>query len=178
MENDALTILWELPRRILPALGNGQQGVIAVNFRRISARGLGALAMLTPGFLPVPTASAHTGIDTRSAVYIERVEAGNLRRLAPADRLMRGDRVVAVVTWQRLGGTGDFTITNPLPRAIAYQSSAHDGQLVSVDGGRSWGRLGELRIGSRMATPEDVTHIRWRVAGGPRGQIVYSGIVR
>jgi hypothetical protein len=153
-----------------------------VDFRRISTRGFAVLAVVTPGILPTPTASAHTGIDTRSAVFVERVQSGNLRSLEPADRLARGDRVVTVVTWQRLGGSGDFTITNPLPRAIAYQSSARDGQLVSVDGGKSWGRLGELRIGDRIATPEDVTHMRWRVAGGkaasPRGQIVYSGIVR
>jgi hypothetical protein len=35
-------------------------------------------------------------------------------------------------------------------------------------------------MGSRFATPEDVTHVRWRIAapGGARGQIAYSGIVR
>jgi len=117
-----------------------------------------------------------------SAVYVERAQPGNLRSLEPASRLSRGDRVVTVVTWYRMGGDGGFTITNPLPRAIAYQASARDDQEVSVDGGRSWGTLGYLRVGSRLATPEDVTHMRWRVQPGiaaqGRGQIAFSGIVR
>lgn len=128
-------------------------------------------------------ASAQPAVATDSAVFVERSEAGNLRRLEPASRLSRGDRVVTVVNWYRMGGNGGgFTITNPLPRAIAYQGSARDDQEVSVDGGRTWGRLGELRIGTRTATPEDVTHMRWRVpatsAARGQGRIAYSGIVR
>jgi hypothetical protein len=53
---------------------------------------------------------------------------------------------------------------------------------VSVDGGKTWGKLGKLRIGSRLATPEDVTHVRWRISAAHaalgRGDIAYSGIVR
>ena len=116
------------------------------------------------------------------AVYVEKVEPGNVRRLEPASQLVRGDRVVTIVTWQRLGGDGGFTVTNPLPRSVYYQRSANNDEEVSVDGGRSWGRIGALRYGARLATPEDVTHVRWRVtatrAAAGRGQIAYSGIVR
>lgn len=153
-----------------------------MNLRRIVARGIACFAVVLPGLAMAPTASGQPNVATDSAVFVERAEPGNLRSLEPADRLSRGDRVVTVVTWYRMGGYGDFTITNPLPRSIAYQSSARDDQEVSVDGGRSWGRLGELRIGARVATPEDVTHMRWRVpaanATRGRGQLVYSGIVR
>ena len=116
------------------------------------------------------------------AVYVEKAEPGNVRRLEPASQLVRGDRVVTIVTWQRLGGDGGFTVTNPLPRSVYYQRSANNDEEVSVDGGRSWGRIGALRYGARLATPEDVTHVRWRVtasrAAAGRGQIAYSGIVR
>ena len=153
-----------------------------MNLRRTSARGLACLAAALPGLAIAPTASGQPHVATESAVYVERSETGNSRSLEPADRLSRGDRVVTIVTWYRMGGYGDFTITNPLPRSIAYQGSARDNQEVSVDGGRSWGRLGELLIGSRVATPEDVTHMRWRVPASSatrgRGQLVYSGIVR
>lgn len=128
------------------------------------------------------TAAAQPAVATDSAVYIERLQKGDTRRLEPADRLSRGDRVVTIVSWYRMAGDGAFTITNPLPRAIAYQASAEDEQQVSADGGRTWGRLGELRVGGRIATPEDVTHIRWRVpatrAARGQGRIAYSGIVR
>jgi len=133
--------------------------------------------------ITLPGASlAKPAVATDSAVFVERAHGENLRSLEPAERLNRGDRVVTVVSWYRMGGDGSFTITNPLPRAIAYQASARDDQEVSVDGGRTWGKLGELRIGSRLATPEDVTHMRWRIpatnAARGQGQIAYSGIVR
>lgn len=134
--------------------------------------------------ISLPLAAAAQGtVATESAVFVERTERGNQRSLEPASRLSRGDRVVTIVSWQRQRGSdGAFTITNPLPQAIAYQASARDDQEVSVDGGRTWGRLGDLRIAGRVATPEDVTHMRWRVpatrAQRGRGQIAYSGIVR
>jgi hypothetical protein len=153
-----------------------------VNFRSVSARSLGCILGTVSALALVPKASGAPAVATESAVFVERSEAGALRSLEPADRLSRGDRVVTIVTWRRRPGDGGFTITNPLPRAIAYQASARDDQEVSVDGGRSWGRLGELRIGGRLATAEDVTHMRWRIpaerALKGRGQIVYSGIVR
>lgn len=151
-----------------------------MKFHQLNRRACACLAVLAA--LAATSAAARQSVSLDSAVFVERQQPGNIRSLEPADRLSRGDRVVTVVSWQRLGGDGSFTVTNPLPRAIAYQDSARDEEEVSVDGGRSWGKLGELRIGSRMATPEDVTHVRWRVAASTaakgRGQIAYSGIVR
>lgn len=128
------------------------------------------------------TAAAQPAVATDSAVFVERQRNDARRSLEPATRLAPGDRVVTIVNWYRMGGDGGFTITNPLPRTIAYQGSARDDQEVSVDGGRTWGRLGELRTAGRLATPEDVTHMRWRVpahsAARGQGRIAYSGIVR
>lgn len=90
--------------------------------------------------------------------------------------------MVTIVRWYRTGGNGSFVITNPLPSILAYQQSANGDQEVSVDGGRTWGQLDYLRVGSRNATPEDVTHVRWRIpaarAAYGRGEIAYAGIVR
>jgi hypothetical protein len=127
-------------------------------------------------------AAAQPAVATDSAVYVERTQNAGQRSLEPANRLSRGDRVVTVVSWYRMGGDGGFTITNPLPRAISYQGSARDDQDVSVDGGHTWGQLGTLKIAGRSATPEDVTHMRWRIPAGSaargQGRIAYSGIVR
>jgi hypothetical protein len=127
------------------------------------------------------SALARPTVSTQSVVYVERLQPDATRRLEPADRLSRGDRVITVVNWFRAGNSNDpFVITNPLPSAVAYQASAWDDQDVSVDGGRTWGRLDMLRVGRRFATPEDVTHVRWRISASDhsRGQIAYSSIVR
>ena len=145
-------------------------------FRFISLAGLGMM-----GALP-SIAQASPAVALDSAVYVEHAHPGNLRSLEPASSLSRGDRVVTVVTWYRMGGNGGFTVTNPMPRSIAYQASARQDEEVSVDGGRNWGRIGLLRIANRLATPEDVTHVRWQVpaqtAAQGVGHIAYSGIVR
>ena len=70
-----------------------------------------------------------------------------------------------------------------LSKAKRCRFAASDMRFArSVDGGRTWGKLGNLRMGGRYATPEDVTHVRWRIAPGHAargsGHIAYSGIVR
>ncbi|MGN6358447.1 MAG: hypothetical protein ACTHLU_13350 [Novosphingobium sp.] len=128
-----------------------------------------------------PALAGPVSVALDSAIFVERAN-GLTRSLSQADRLSRGDRIVTVLTWQKQSGIGGFTLTNPVPRKVAYQGSAREDEEVSVDGGRTWGRLGELAIGSRLATPEDVTHVRWHVAPGQaargQGRIAYSGIVR
>ncbi|WP_260047053.1 hypothetical protein [Novosphingobium mangrovi (ex Huang et al. 2023)] len=127
-------------------------------------------------------AQGTASVATDSAVYVERITRETNRRLEPARRLVRGDRVVTVVRWYRMGGDGGFVITNPLPASLAYQESTNERQEVSVDGGRTWGNLANLRVGSRAATPEDVTHVRWRIpassAARGQGEIAYAGIVK
>lgn len=142
-------------------------------------RALAILACCTTFAAP---AVANPLVALDSAVFVERGAPQSGRMLEPAARLSRGDRLVYVVNWTRMGGQGGFVVTNPLPRSVAFQSSANGDEEVSVDGGRIWGKLGALRVGQRLATPEDVTHVRWRVDPGlaarGAGSITYSGIVR
>lgn len=113
-----------------------------------------------------------------SSVFVERTR-DTARILEPARQLVPGDRVVTVLTWRREAPGGQFTVANALPRGLYYQGSASDTEEVSIDGGRNWGKLGLLRIGSRFVTAEDVTHVRWRVqSSGASGRIAYSAIVR
>ncbi len=134
--------------------------------------------------VPLP-ALASPAVTLDSAVYVEHVQQRNgtlTRALEPANRLNRGERVVTLVNWYMLGGSGGFTVVNAIPAGLAYQGSADGGEDVSVDGGKSWGKLAQLHIGARNATPEDVTHVRWRVspqqALNGAGRIAYAGFVR
>ena len=143
------------------------------NFSSLAA----ALALAVP---VVAVATPLIALD--SAVYVEKVGPGKGRSLQPAARLNRGDRVVYVVSWYRMGGSGAFTVTNPLPRSVYYQGSADGSEEVSLDSGKTWGKLDHLRLGDRLATPEDVTQVRWHVpaaqAAQGSGEITYSAIVR
>ena len=146
-----------------------------MNLRRSFVATAGALCLAAP-------AIAAPLIALDSAVYVEKVGPGQGRTLQPAARLNRGDRLVYVVSWYRMGGTGAFTVTNPLPRSVYYQGSADSSEEVSLDGGKTWGKLDQIRTGGRLATPEDVTNVRWHVAASEAaqgsGEITYSAIVR
>ncbi len=177
-----LTIFSFLAANIaLPARLPVIERAIDVTFKRLALH-IGYLLTAGAALAVSPTAHAKPNVATDSAVFVERSQGAQVRRLEPAKDLSRGDRVVTIVRWYRLGGDGGFTITNPMPNAIYFQRSTHTEDEVSVDGGKTWGKLEDLRIGSRVATPEDVTHIRWHIPANQArigaGQIAYSGIVR
>jgi hypothetical protein len=152
---------------------------------------LGALALAATGAAAHGDATLRPAVlTTRSdvvldaAVFVERTRLaakGPVHTLEPARRLGRGDRVVTLLTWYRLGGNGGFVVTNALPATLAFQPDDRD-EDVSADGGHTWGRLGTLRYGARFATAEDVTHVRWHVtpaqAMAGSGRIAYAGLVK
>lgn len=122
--------------------------------------------------------AAASNVALDSSVFVERTRAES-RILEPARELAPGDRVVTVVTWRRSAPGGQFTVANALPRGLYYQGSASETEEVSIDGGRTWGKLGSMRTSGRFATAEDVTHVRWRVqSSDASGRIAYSAIVR
>ena len=109
--------------------------------------------------------------------------------LAPARRVVPGDRVVFVVTYRNTGAAtlSDVAIVNPVPNAVAYRSPANGSPApdVSVDG-RTFGQLPLLRVtgtaGARPATVDDVTHVRWRLSrpltAGGEGRFAYQAVLK
>ena len=138
------------------------------------------------------TIHAAERVQLASDVFVERYVPGPGGRISrvlerPA-ALHPGDRLIFVVNWKAraAGGSRDFTVTNPMPLSVSYQRSIEANEEVSIDGGANWGRLEDLRQRDdghiRQATPEDVTHVRWRVPARMAvlgsGQITYRGEVR
>ena len=137
-------------------------------------------------------AAAHAagGVQFASDVFVERFQPApggrTARILERADQLRPGDRVIFVVNWSGRKD-GGFTVTNPLPRTIAFAGATDDTQEVSVDGGRTWGALEALMVRdatgrARPAYPQEVTHLRWRIptpqALTGTGQMTWRGVVR
>jgi len=138
-------------------------------------------------------AMASGDVMTRSSVFVERIDpagTGARRvRLEPARRVSPGERLIYVVEYRNTGNrpVQGFTVTNPLPRTVRLDETVDGSEIVSIDGGRSWGPLETLRVamgngGWRPANPEDVTHLRWRVGDrlmqGETRRVTFRAIVR
>lgn len=140
-----------------------------------------AAAGIAAGAVAAPTA-----ITVEKSVFRETIAGAasgkQERLLEPADRLQRGDSVVLMLEWHAPGRAENFVVSSRVPRDLAFRRSGGMQAEVSIDGGRSWGKLDTLRKGERRATPEDVTHLRWHVSDGDaaigRGLLTYSAIVR
>lgn len=102
--------------------------------------------------------------------------------VVPGDRLLfstayRNDGAVPVT---------NFVVTNPLPPAVTLAPEATASTDVSVDGGKTWGKLAMVKAsdgkgGLRAATATDVTHVRWiipTISAGGSGTVEYHAIVR
>jgi len=148
---------------------------------------LALLALLAPA-----AAAAADGVSLTSKVLVERVRPGPdgkpvTVREAPGV-VTPGDRLVFVLSYRNGGAepaTG-FTLTDPIPSAVAYAGTDDAGAVVSVDGGKSWGALASLKVAqadgtSRAAVAADVTHIRWSfdrpIAPGSVGELSFRGVV-
>jgi uncharacterized repeat protein (TIGR01451 family) len=148
------------------------------------------LFMLT---LIAPAAVMAADVSLASEVFVEKAvkdAKGETKTVREKPALVTpGDRLVFVLSYKNQGAqpaTG-FTVTNPVPAAVAFAASEGAGSQVSIDGGKSWGQLAALKVAqpdgtSRAAAPADVTHIRWNfaqpIAAGSGGQLSFRGTVK
>jgi len=116
----------------------------------------------------------------------------NLSR-APAELVIPGERVVYTLSYTNddAAPASDLVLTMPVPPEIKYMegSATEAGAKIvySADGGQSFANRSALRtIGTdgniRTATSEDITHIRWTIAGpvsvGGSGSLSFKGILK
>ncbi|WP_164114826.1 hypothetical protein [Sphingorhabdus sp. Alg239-R122] len=138
------------------------------------------------------TAIAAERVELSSDVYVEKISHdANGRKSVVLEKPLKvipGDRLVFILKYRNVGDQAaeNFVVTNPMPSAVAFQETIDGTELVSIDGGESWGRLKDLRVrmggGYRNAVPEDVTHIRWNIINGisvgSQGKLTFRGVVR
>jgi hypothetical protein len=113
---------------------------------------------------------AQSPADVAAAVFVERSGEHGLR-LEPAERLLRGDRVVTVLSWRGPQRAG-YTITSAVPARLSLESTSRADVEISTDGGRRWSVLGDT---DRL--PRGITHLRWQAALG-EGKLSYRAVVR
>ncbi len=139
------------------------------------------------------SAQAATPLQLSSDVFVEReiVRADGSRTvvLEKPNLVLPGDNLVFVVKYRNVGSAtaSNFVVTNPLPAAVAFNGTSDGLEVVSIDGGRSWGVLSVLRVKQandtvRAAERRDVTHIKWNLnqplTAGAEGKLIFRGIVK
>lgn len=138
-------------------------------------------------------ALAVSPIQLSSDIYVEKqqkqADGKNAVVLEAPKTILPGDQLVFVVRYKNVGSTNanGVTVTNPIPRAIAFSGTSDGTEIVSIDGGKNWGKLSQLRTAStdgtsRPALMTDVTHIKWTVnqtlAAGSAGKLIFRGVVK
>lgn len=113
---------------------------------------------------------------------VQKVVLSDPKVVVPGDHLLfstayRNDGAIPVT---------NFVVTNPLPSAVTLAPETAASVDVSVDGGKTWGKLAVAKMadgkgGQRAAVAADVTHVRWIIAAipvGGSGTVEYHAIVR
>ena len=151
-------------------------------------------AALALAFAPavLSAAAPASPVALKGEVKLEKtvVENGVERiALVAPDVVVPGDKLVFSTAYSNTGATPavNFVVTNALPSGVALAPDAAAATLaVSVDGGKSWGKLAALKVadgqgGIRAALASDATHVRWTlpvIAPGASGTLKYHAIVR
>lgn len=121
-------------------------------------------------------------------VQITAADGSKKTELVRASQVEPGSEVLYVIRYQNKGTepADKVVITNPVPPELEYRDGSATGSgsvaAVSVDGGRTYGRLQDLRVpvagaAPRAAQAADVTHLRWTlqapVPPAAQGQVTY-----
>mgnify|MGYP006408422563 CR=1 FL=1 len=130
------------------------------------------------------TADPQSDVKIDSLIKVERtVQSENgenaTELVDPATvKIVPGDKLLFINRYQN---SGDQAVTGFVVEVL------EDWALVSVDGGKSFGKLAELSVvdgeqASRPAVASDVTHIRWilpkPIAPGASGELRFRGTVK
>ncbi len=158
------------------------------NFAKIAAS-LAAIALAVgPVQAQQPVSPVTLAGDVKAVKVITNPDGSERTELVAPGTIVPGDRLIFGTDYANNGAEAvtNFNVTNPLPSAVRLAPDADPALTVSVDGGKSWGKLAELQVAApdgtmRAATHEDVTHVRWvlaSIAPGEKGRLTYPAIIR
>ena len=156
--------------------------------KRILIAALGSLLIASA---PAMAAAQSNPVELIGDVKVDKVVVENDKEkhvLVEPGVVVPGDALLFTTKYRNAGTAPikDFVVTNPLPDAVQLAPQGADQLVVSVDGGKSFGKLSALRVAGsdgaqRAAVAADVTHIRWVLpvlAPGASGALSYHAIVR
>ena len=156
-----------------------------------------------------PDPKADVKIDSKILVeHNSETESGEIvtTLVDPATvKVVPGDKLLFINAYHNTGQSAvtGFMVNNPVHAAVSLIEVTEDWALVSVDGGKNFGKLSELTVTetaanttgagetteapqpkqiTRPAIASDVTHIRWvlesPIAPGASGELRFRGVVK
>ncbi|MFZ5757617.1 MAG: hypothetical protein ACOY3X_11975 [Pseudomonadota bacterium] len=159
--------------------------------RNILAAGAFLLAVIAN---PALAAGGTVTLDVKSFQEIEVKDKNGktTRQQVPVKKVVPGDEVIYVISYRNNGTqpADKVVITNPVPEPVMFRPGTSSAKgavdVVSVDSGKSYGKLETLKIvaadgTTRAATGADVTHVQWQlassVAPGASGSVSYRVVI-
>ncbi|RYG35911.1 MAG: DUF11 domain-containing protein [Burkholderiales bacterium] len=147
---------------------------------RLVLLAIAALGFASPAFA--------SGVKLESSVHeeITTVDAKGEKKISLVDptAVAPGDVVVIRIAYHNTSEkpVGDIVISNPVPEHLSFLSVREGLGMVSVDGGKTYGALVELKVKDgddmRAAVAADVTHVRWAfdqtLAAGAQGSVAFA----
>ena len=109
-----------------------------------------------------------------------------------AEMVTPGERVQYALNYENDGvePASNLVLTMPVPEVVIYNEGSSTGGTVmsySADGGKTFADRNSLVVvmadgGTRPAQAEDISHIRWNIAGpvasGEAGLLAFSGTLK
>ena len=115
-------------------------------------------------------------------------EDGGQPQLLEPENVVPGDTLLFTTNFHNEGTAvvTDFVVVNPVATSLQLTSEAAGQTDVSVDGGKTWGALSQLKVidsegEERTATIKDITHLRWKfvqIQPGETGRVQFVAAVR
>ena len=141
--------------------------------------------------LPAAAHAAPGGVALHGDVKVETTTIVNgveKTVLAVPKIVVPGNRLLFSTAYRNEGAAPvqNFVVTNPVPEGIAVAAPDAASLIVSVDGGKSWGKLAGMTVRDAKNVPHpaqatDVTHVRWTVASiapGAGGSVAFHAAVK
>lgn len=140
---------------------------------------------------PVSALTASQVVEKEIVVINE--DGSETTRRAPAETVVPGERIVYTLNFMndKSEAASDLVLTMPVPKVVKFIEGSADNKssvvTYSADGGQSFAPRQSLSVQASdgqwaPASSEDVTHIRWLVAGpvkaGETGQLVFKGVLK
>jgi len=153
------------------------------------------LALITAASLMATTsASALTAKQSvEKEIVVQMPDGTETLTRAPAEMVIPGERIVYTLNFVNddSAPASDLVLTMPVPSEIKYldDTATKEGAKIvySADGGQTFTTRTGLRVADldgtlRAASAEDITHIRWTVAGplavGETGALSFKGVLK